>query len=60
MATDGVVDMGPVQHAQRKGSCCQHARSKPGKRIDTFDELQVVGLFRRPEYVGVTIEYHNP
>ena len=43
--------MRPVQPPQRKGRCPQYARDK-------LVELQ--GIFRRPEDIGITDEYFNP
>ena len=51
--------MGPVLPPQRKGRCPQHARDKLVELQDKFDELEAVGVFRRPEDVGVAVEYLN-
>ena len=55
-----VVNMGPVLPPQRKGRCPQYARDKLTELQDKFDELEAVGVFRRPEDVRVSVEYLNP
>ena len=54
------VNMGPVQPPQRKGRCPQYARGKLVELQNKFDELEAVGVFRRPEDIGVAVEYLNP
>ena len=51
--------MGPVKPPQRKGRLPQYA---PGKLIELqekFDYLEQLTVFRRPEDVGITVEYLN-
>ena len=54
------VNMGPVQPPQRKGRCPQYARDKLVELQDKFNELKAAGVFRRPEDIGVVVEYLNP
>lgn len=54
------VNMGPVQPPQRKGRLPQYARNKLVELQEKFDELESQGIFRRPEDIGVNIEYLNP
>ena len=57
---DETIIMGPVQHPQRKGRCPRYARDKLVELQEKFDEFEAVGVFRRPEYVGVAVEYLDP
>ncbi|XP_066019216.1 uncharacterized protein [Pocillopora verrucosa] len=54
------VNMGPVEPPQRKGRLPQYARDKLIQLQEKFDDLEILGVFRRPEDVGITIEYLNP
>ncbi|XP_066017570.1 uncharacterized protein [Pocillopora verrucosa] len=54
------VNMGPVEPPQRKGRLPQYARDKLIELQEKFDDLENLGVFRRPEDVGITIEYLNP
>ena len=55
-----VVNMGPVQPPQRKGRLPQYARGKLVELQQKFDELEALGVFKRPEEVDVNVEYLNP
>ncbi|RLC16966.1 MAG: hypothetical protein DRI57_10490 [Deltaproteobacteria bacterium] len=55
-----VVNMGPVQPPQRKGRVPQYARNKLVELQQKFDELEMAGVFKKPEDVGVVAEYINP
>ena len=55
-----VVNMGPVQPPQRKGRLPQYSRSKLTELQEHFDRLEVLGVFKRPEEIGVVAEYLNP
>jgi hypothetical protein len=57
---EAVVNMGPVQPPQRKGRVPQYARDKLLELQQKFDELEAIGVFKRPEDLGVTVEYLNP
>ena len=57
---EAVVNMGPVQPPQRKGRLPLYARNTLVELQDKFDELESLGVFARPEDVGVTVEYLNP
>ena len=52
--------MGPVQPPQRKGRVPQYSRDKLVELQEKFDELEQCQVFRRPEDIGVTVEYLNP
>ena len=57
---EAVVNMGPVQPPQRKGRLPQYAHDKLQDLQDKFDELERMGVFARPEDLGITVEYLNP
>ena len=38
----------------------QYARDKLIELQEKFDHLEQLGVFRRPEDVGITVEYLNP
>lgn len=57
---EAVVNMGPVQPPQRKGRLPMYARPSLVELQDKFDELESIGVFARPEDVGITVEYLNP
>ena len=52
---EATVNMGPVQHPQRKGRVPQYSRIS----VDKFDELERAQVFQRPENIGLTVEYLN-
>lgn len=52
--------MGPVQPPQRKGRLPQYGKDRLSELQDKFDELESLGVFKRPEDIGVTVEYLNP
>ena len=54
------VNMGPVQPPQRKGRVPQYARDRLVELQTKFDELEKVGVFKKPEDIGVNVEYLNP
>lgn len=54
------VNMGPVESPQRKGRLPQYARDKLIELQEKFDHLEQLRVFRRPEDVGITVEYLNP
>lgn len=54
------VNMGPVQPPQRKGRVPQYARNKLVELQQSFDDLEALGVFRRPEDIGINVEYVNP
>ena len=57
---ESVVNMGPVQPQQRKGRVLQYLRDKLTELQQKFDELETHGVFKRPEDIGVVVEYLNP
>ena len=54
------VNMEPVQPPQGKGRVPQYSRDKLVELQQKFDELEQCQVFRRPEDIGVTVEYLNP
>ena len=57
---EAVVNMGPTQPPQRKGRVPQYNRDKLCELQDKFDQLEELGVFARPEDIGVCAEYLNP
>ena len=57
---EGAVNMGPTQPPKRKGHLPLYGRDKLVQLQDKFDELEEAGVFRRPEDVGISVEYVNP
>ena len=56
----GVVNMGPVLPPQRKGRIPQYSRDKLGELQNKFDDLERMGVFKRPEDIGIVAEYLSP
>lgn len=54
------VNMGPVEPPQRKGRLPLYARDKLVELQQKFDELENLGVFRRPEDIDLSVEYLNP
>lgn len=54
------VNMGPVEPPQRKGRLPQYSRDKLVELQQKFDELEELGVFKRPEDIGISVEYLNP
>ena len=54
------VNMGPVEPPQRKGRLPQYARDRLVELQQKFDDLEKLGVFQKPEDIGVTVEYLNP
>ena len=54
------VNIGPVQPPQRKGRIPQYSRNQLVELQAMFDELEQAKVFRRPEDLGITVEYLNP
>ena len=52
--------MGSVQPPQRKGHLPQYARNQLVELQAKFYELEIMGVFVRPEDVPVNVEYLNP
>ena len=52
--------MSPVEPPQRKGRLPQYARSKLVDLQNKFDELEKLGVCKRPEGINVVVEYLNP
>ncbi|CAG2214262.1 unnamed protein product [Mytilus edulis] len=54
------VSMGTVQPPQRKGRMPPYSKNKLVEHQNKFDELECKGVFRKPEDVGISVEYINP
>ncbi len=54
------VNMGPALPPQRKGRMPLYSRNKLLELQAQFDELEAVGVFKRPEDIGIVAEYLNP
>ena len=54
------VNMGPVEPPQRKGRLPQYARHQLLELQQKFDELEALGVFKRPEDINIPVEYLNP
>lgn len=52
--------MDPVQAPQRKGRVPQYSKNQLDTLQQKSDELENVGVFKRPEDVGITVEYVYP
>ena len=52
--------MGPVEPPKRKGRLPQYARNQLLELQQKFDELEALGVFRRPEDINISVEYLNP
>ena len=53
------VNMGPVEPPQMKGRLPQYNRDQLLELQAKFDELELLGVFKRPEDVNVAVEYHR-
>ena len=56
----GEVNMGPTEPPQRKGRLPLYCRDKLVELQEKFDELEEMGVFRRPEDINISVEYLNP
>ena len=54
------VNMGPVEPPKRKGRLPQYARNQLLELQQKFDELEALGVFRRPEDINISVVYLNP
>ena len=54
------VNIGPVQPPQHKGRVPQYSPNQLIELQAKFNELEQAQVFRRPEDLGVTVEYLNP
>ena len=56
----GVVNIGSVEPPQRKGRLPQYNRQRLTELQSKFDELESLGIFQRPEDIGVHVEHVHP
>ena len=54
------VNIGPEQSPQHKERIPQYLRNQLEELQAMFDELEQAKVFRRPEDLGITVEYLNP
>lgn len=54
-----VVNIGPVQPPQRKGRLPLYGKNRLVELQQKFDELEEMGVFKKPEDLGITVEYLN-
>ena len=54
------INMGPVLPPQRKGRLPQYSRDKLLALQQKCDELEALGVLKKPEDANVTVEYLNP
>ena len=54
------VNMSPVEPPQRKSRLPQYARNKLVDLQNKFDELEKLGVCKRPEGINVVVKYLNP
>ena len=54
------VNMSPVEPPQRKGRLPQYAHHQLLELQQKFDELEALGVFKRPEDINIPVEYLNP
>ena len=57
---EGIVNIGPVQPPQSPGRVPQYERNRLNELQEKFDELESLGVFRKPEDLGIVVEYVNP
>ncbi|ESP05416.1 hypothetical protein LOTGIDRAFT_152267 [Lottia gigantea] len=51
-----IVNMGSVEPPQRKGRIPQYSKDKLQELQDIFDQLESVGVFRKPEDLNLTVD----
>ena len=59
-AFKAVVNMGPTLPQQCKGRVPMYSRKKLVELQAKFDELEALGVFKRPDDIGIVAEYVNP
>lgn len=52
--------MGPTQPPQRKGRLPQYSKEKLHILQEKCNELEALGVLRKPEEINITVEYLNP
>ena len=52
--------MGPVLPPQRKGRLPQYSKDKLLALQQKCDELEALGILRKPEDLNITVEHLNP
>lgn len=57
---ENVINMGPTLPPQRKGRIPQYNRKDLVSLQQKFDELELAGVFIKPELIGINVEYINP
>ena len=52
--------MGPVEPLQQKGRLPQYVHHQLLELQQKFDELETLGVFKRPKDINIPVEYLNP
>lgn len=54
------INIGPTQPPQRKGHLPQYSKDKLHILQDKCNELEALGVLRKPEEINITMEYLHP
>ena len=54
------MNIGPVMPPQRKGRLPQYSPNQLELLQAQFNELEAISVFKKPEDLGITVEYLNP
>lgn len=57
---DMKINISPTQHPQRKGHLPPYSTEKLQILQDRCNELEALGVLRKPEEINITVEYLNP
>lgn len=57
---DMKINMGPTQPLQRKGRLPQYSKEKLQILQDKCNDMEALGVLRKPDEINITVEYLNP